>query len=205
MRSPPAGAGPEPNPGRDARRFDRSAQYFLLAAEQAWADAGLGGADPETRRWVILEGSSLGSMADVLTSHQRMVDGGDRRAKPSHLVRYLAGAGGALFAQRHGIHGRLNYLSAGSVSGLCAIGEGYEKIALGQADVAIVGGAECPLHPEIQNTFAAAGVLAGRHDEGRCLPFDRRRGGTVLGEGSGVVVLESEGTESRKSRRSPGP
>ncbi len=119
-----AGAGPEPNVGRDARRFDRSAQYFLLAAEQAWADAALGDADPETGRWVILEGSSLGSMADVLTSHRRMVEGGDRRAKPSHLVRYLAGAGGALFAQRHGIHGRINYLSAGSVSGLCAIGEG---------------------------------------------------------------------------------
>lgn len=187
-----AGAGPEPNAGHDARRFDRSAQYFLLAAEQAWADAGLDSAGPETGRWVILEGSSLGSMADVLTSHRRMVEGGDRRAKPSYLVRYLAGAGGALFAQRHDIHGRINYLAAGSVSGLCAIGEGYERVAFGQADVAIVGGAECPLHPEIQGTFAAAGVLAGRRDDGRCLPFDRRRAGTVLGEGSGVVVLESE-------------
>jgi 3-oxoacyl-[acyl-carrier-protein] synthase II len=104
----------------------------------------------------------------------------------------MTGAGGAALAQLHGVRGPVLHLSAGSVSAACAVGEAFQKISLGLLDVVIAGGAECPLHPEIMDSFRSAGILSEPDGGvGGCRPFDRRRNGTVLGEGAGVVVLEA--------------
>lgn len=190
----PAGAAPELPPDRRTRRLDRAARLFVAASEEAWQDAGLAMQPEDGGRFALIEGSSLGSLADMLDEHREYVERHDHRPpSPAALIRYMAGAGGAFLAQVHQIHGPVFHLSAGSVSAMVAIGEAYQKIASGVADVALAGGGDCPLQREVAAVFAASGILA--HEAGAsapCRPFDRRRTGTVLGEGAGAVVLESE-------------
>lgn len=189
----PAGQAATPPHSHASRHLDRSARFFLAAGEEAWQDAGLDDAPLDLSRCAVIEGSSLGPLADLLTEHnQQLMEPSRRRARPSRLVRYMSGAGGAAFAQLHGMRGPVLHLSAGSVSAACAIGEAFQKISFGLLDVVLAGGAECPLHPEIASSFRSAGILSQpAQDAPPCLPFDRRRRGTVLGEGAGTLVLEA--------------
>ena len=189
----PAGAAPDLPPDRRTRRLDRAARLFAAAGEEAWRDAGLAEVAEDGGRFALIEGSSLGGLADMLDEHRQYVERHDDRPPgPAALVRYMAGAGGAFLAQQHGIHGPVFHLSAGSVSAMVAIGEAWLKVACGAADVALAGGGDCTLQRDVAAAFRASGILA--HAAGasaECRPFDRRRSGTVLGEGAGAVILES--------------
>jgi 3-oxoacyl-[acyl-carrier-protein] synthase II len=192
----PAGLAPTPPRHPAGRHLDRSARFFLQAGEEAFHDARLKDGHFDPRRCGVLEGSSLGALADLLTEHAEQ---GRSAARPSRLVRYMPGAGGAAFAQLHRVSGPVLHLSAGSVSAAYAIAEGVEKIRSGRLDLVIAGGAECPLHPEVLASFQSAGILAPRDSgDAACRPFDARRQGTVLGEGAGVLVLESPEHASRR-------
>lgn len=189
----PCGRSENPARHRASRHLDRSARFFLAAGEEAWSDAGLEHALIDRRRCAVLEGSSLGPLADLLTEHQEQISRGSAAAaRPSRLVRYMSGAGGAALAQLHGVRGPVLHLSAGSVSAACAVGEAFQKISQGVVDLVVAGGSECPLHPDVLESFRSAGILS-QPDGGSsaCRPFDRRRNGTVLGEGAGVLVLEA--------------
>ena len=114
----------------------------------------------------------------------------------------MPGAGGAAFAQTVGLGGPVLHLSAGSVSGTCAIGEAVQKISAGLADVVVAGGGEAPLQADVVEDLQVAGILApSRSGEPPCLPFDARRCGTVLGEGAGVLVLEAAEHAMRRAAR----
>jgi 3-oxoacyl-[acyl-carrier-protein] synthase II len=188
----PAGAAPTIRFARECRHLDRAAALFFTAGCEAWENAGLSASTPVAERLAIIEGSSLGPTAELLTLYQeRLTSGEDRPHRPSMLVKLMTGAGGAALAQLLNAHGAVLHLSAGSVSATCAIGEAFQRIASGAADVVVAGGAECPLHPEILAVFRAAGILADAYGAD-CRPFDVRRRGTVLGEGAGALVLESD-------------
>ena len=165
-----------------ARRLDRSGALFLAAASEAWGDAGLTPGVVDLDRCGVIEGSSLGPLADVLDAVRADPDGGDPHA--AGLLRFMIGAGGTAFAQRQGIRGPVTHVSAASVSSTFAIGQGYALVASGILDVAVVGGAECPLQADVFKSFRAGGVLAAGEDP-VCRPFDPRRRGTALGEGAG--------------------
>jgi len=187
----PAARAPDPPRDRRARHLERSAALFLAAAEEAWRDAGLGDEVPDPARYGVIEGSSLGPLADVLETLRARLATGDVALRPSGLVRFMTGAGGAALAHCHRLRGPVLHVSAGSVSAACAIGEAFQKIAAGLADVVVAGGAECPLQRDVIEHFRLAGILATPVDgESACRPFDERRTGTVLGEGAGVLVLE---------------
>jgi 3-oxoacyl-(acyl-carrier-protein) synthase len=190
----PAAAAPELPADRRTRRLDRAARLFAAAGEEAWRDAGLEPEPSDAHRFALIEGSSLGAIADLLAEHRdRVQRHDDREPSPAALIRYMAGAGGAWFAQLHRIHGPVFHLSAGSVSAMVAIGEAYLKVASGLADVVLVGGADCPLQRDVAAAFSASGILSRERDAGTpCRPFDRRRTGTVLGEGAGALILEAE-------------
>lgn len=181
----PAALCPDPPRSAETRRLDRSAALFLAAVQEAWADAGLPSAAPEPARCGVFEGGSLGPMAGLLDAAS---GGSGRPARPSALLRFMTGAGGAAFAQGHGIEGPVLHLSAGSVSAACAIGEAALAIRAGRLEMAVAGGSECPLHPAIEGSFRAAGILS----ETACRPFAAGRDGTILGEGAAALVLESE-------------
>lgn len=173
-----------------ARRLERTGSLLVAAAEEAWRGAGLGGASLDPERVTLIEGSALGPMAAVLGACKAEVQG-VRKAHPRDLIRFMPGEGGSTFAQAHGIEGPVLQISAGSISAACAIGSAYEKIADGTLDVAVAGGAECPLEPSIIERFLSAGIVQAAAREAPCRPFDRGRLGTVLGEGAGILILES--------------
>lgn len=176
---------------------------FLTSATEAWGRAGLDQEPPrDASRVAIVEGSSLGPMSELIDAARQLGHGWRRRARPTDIIRFMTGAGGAAFAQSRGIGGPVLHVSGGSISGACAIGEAAQWIACGRVDVAVAGGAESPLHAEIVGLFGAAGILAhansgtrqgqrGQRLPGECRPFDVHRCGTVLGEGSGILVLEA--------------
>jgi 3-oxoacyl-[acyl-carrier-protein] synthase II len=192
--------GPALPPARATRHLDRSAALFVIAAEEAWVDAGLSGAALDPSRCGVLEGSSLGPMAEALATFRALGD--PPQFRPTGLVRFMTGAGGATIAQHHGLLGPVLHLSAGSVSAACAIGEAFARIASGAADVVVAGGSECPLVPEIVGHFQAAGILAPpANGAPACRPFDALRRGTVLGEGAGVLILESAAHATHRGAR----
>ncbi len=201
----PAARAPDPPRDRRARHLERSAALFLAAAQEAWRDAGLGdegAAVSDPARCGVIEGSSLGPLADALETLRARLATGDGALRPSGLVRFMTGAGGAALAHCHRLRGPVLHLSAGSVSAACAIGEAFQKIAAGLADVVVAGGAECPLQRDVIEHFRLAGILATPIDgESACRPFDARRTGTVLGEGAGVLVLEDAGHAARRGAR----
>jgi len=197
-------AVPAPDPPRDrrARHLERSAALFLAAAEEAWRDAGLGDEVSDPARYGVIEGSSLGPLADALETLRTRLATGDGVLRPSGVVRFMTGAGGATVAHCHRLRGPVLHVSAGSVSAACAIGEAFQKIAAGLADVVVAGGAECPLQRDVIEHFRLAGILATpSNGEVACRPFDARRAGTVLGEGAGVLVLEDAGHAARRGAR----
>jgi 3-oxoacyl-(acyl-carrier-protein) synthase len=194
-----AGRAPEPPRTADTRRLDRSAAFFCAAAEEAWRSAGLDGMNrPE--RCAVLDGSSLGPMGELLTVHRaRLAKGGGPAPRPSDLVRFMPGAGGIAFAQRRGIQGPVTHLSAGSVSSAYAIVQAIREIRSGAVEIVVAGGGEAPLQEDLIASFGVAGILArARNGDPPCLPFDRHRCGTVLGEGAGALVLET--VEHARSR-----
>jgi 3-oxoacyl-[acyl-carrier-protein] synthase II len=198
----PAVPAPDPPRDRRARHLERSAALFLAAAEEAWRDAGLGDEVPDPARYGVIEGSSLGPLADMLETLRARLATGDGVLRPSGLVRFMTGAGGAALAHCHRLRGPVLHVSAGSVSAACAIGEAFQKIAAGLADVVVAGGAECPLQRDVIEHFRLAGILATpSNGEVACRPFDARRAGTVLGEGAGVLVLEDAGHAARRGAR----
>ena len=166
------GRAPNPATPHNARRLDRSARLFLAAATEAWHNAGLDVDAIDLARCGVIEGSSLGPMAELLETYKEQLASSRARVRPSALIRFMTGAGSAAFSQERNIRGPVLHVSAGSVSATCAIGEAYQKISAGLADIMIAGGAECPLQQDVVNNFRAAGVIT---DTDECRPFDTRR------------------------------
>ncbi|HET9332069.1 MAG TPA: beta-ketoacyl synthase N-terminal-like domain-containing protein [Gemmatimonadota bacterium] len=185
----PAGVAGEFTAGPECRHLDRSAAMFLTSAEEAWLSSRLESPDPE--RCAVIEGGSLGPMAELLAAQRaRSSRAPGPVGRPLDLVRFMPGAGGVAFAGARGLRGPVLQLSAGSASAACAIALAADRIVAGEVDVAVAGGSECPLQEDIVASFAAAG-LAATDESIACRPFDRRRRRTVLGEGAGSLVLES--------------
>ena len=192
------GHAPDPPASRTARRLDRSARFFLCAGEEAWRDSGLDHTTLDPERVAVLEGSSLGPLSDLLLDLRA-----GRGARASSLIRCMTGAGGSVLAQQLRVTGPVLHLSAGSVSAACAIADGWNRVRSGEIDIAVVGGSECPLAPEVLQSFAAAGVLAhGTGQAALCRPFDAGRTGTALGEGAGVLILE-DADHARRRKAHP--
>jgi 3-oxoacyl-[acyl-carrier-protein] synthase II len=181
---------------RIARRLERSGRLLVAAAEEAWRRAGLDESSFEPDRAAFIEGSALGPMAALLAACKAETRGVSK-AHPRDLLRLMPGEAGSTFAQSHGLHGPVFQISAGSISAACAIGTAYEKIAAGTLDVVVAGGAECPLEPSVIERFVSAGIAEVAPGAG-CRPFDLQRRGTVLGEGAGVLILESREHAARR-------
>src|SRR5690349_7532095 len=130
----PAARSPTPPRTPATRRLDRSGLLFFTAGAEAWADAGLETGGWRRGRTIVIEGSSVGPMGEMLAAAA-----GPRWPGPAGLIRFMIGAGGATLAQALGIEGGALHISAASVSAACAIGEGYLKVGAGLADLALVG------------------------------------------------------------------
>ena len=176
----------------EARKLDRSQQVALVAAREAWADAGSPEVDPLRMGAVI--GSGIGGFITLLNAYDTLKERGPSRISP-HTVPMLMPSGpaavvGLEFHAAAGVHAPVSACASGAE----AIGVAARMIVDGRADVVLAGGTESPIHQLTMAGFAAMRALSTRNDDpqGASRPYDVDRDGFVMGEGAGVLVLESE-------------
>jgi 3-oxoacyl-[acyl-carrier-protein] synthase II len=174
----------------DMRRTDLYAQYALGAAVQAMEDSGLSGTlSPE--RISVCVGSGIGGLETISTEYDKLRDKGPRRISSYFVPMMIANMAAGNIAIRYGCMGSAIAPVTACASGTNAIGEALRSIRHGYADAAIVGGAEASIVPVGVAGFINMQALSTAEDpDAASLPFDSRRAGFVIGEGSGVLILE---------------
>lgn len=175
--------------------LDRVATLGLAAAQSAWAEAGLPAQAPDPERAALAWGTGMGGAGTMEVAYSEMLLTTRKRVHPYSVVRGMVNASAAHIAMWHAIRGPVMPYSNACASSAQAIGEAMYLLRSGRADVAIAGGCEALLVGGVVRAWQAMGVLAKPdpdHPEQSCRPFDSRRGGLVLGEGAGAVVLETE-------------
>ncbi len=173
------------------KRTDRSGQFALIAAREAWADAGSPEVDPERIGVVIASG--IGGVTTLLAAYDTLKDKGARRVLPMTVPMLMpngpAAQVGLELTARAGVHTPVSACSSGAE----AISYAVDMIRGGRADIVAAGGTEAAIHPLPLAGFAAMHALSTRNDEPEraSRPYDKGRDGFVLGEGAGVIVLET--------------
>jgi len=184
-----------------ARRLDRCEQFALVAAREAWADAGAPGVPPE--RLGVVVSSGIGGISTILAGYDTLRDRGWQRLSPYTVPMLMpngsAGWIGIELGARAGVHTTVSACASGAE----AIGYAIDMIRMGRADVVLAGGTEAAIIPLNIAAFAAMRALSTRNDEPEraSRPFDKGRDGFVLGEGAGMVVLESAEHAQRRGAR----
>ncbi len=186
--------GREVLPPTETRCVDRFVLLALAAADDALADAGLVvGRDVDARRTAVVLATGGGGLETFEQQSHRRLERGRTGVSPYLLPGMLSNMATARVAIKHGIRGYSSAIVTACAAGAQAVAEGLRLIRAGDADVVVCGGTESSLHPTIAASFTNARALAQGWDDPAqaSRPFDARRNGFVLGEGSGVLVLES--------------
>jgi 3-oxoacyl-[acyl-carrier-protein] synthase II len=187
---------------KDMRRTDRYIQFALVGARQALDQAGLPGRLEGTlaERTGVIVGSGLGGVNTLFDNAQVMAERGPDRISPFFIPMGIANVGAGQVAIVFGPLGPNFATVSACATGGHAIGEAWETIRRGDADVMIAGGVEAAIHEASIGGFCSMKALSTRNDDpaGASRPFDRGRDGFVIGEGAGVVILEAlEHAEAR--------
>ncbi|WP_432707526.1 beta-ketoacyl-[acyl-carrier-protein] synthase family protein [Nocardiopsis ansamitocini] len=184
-----------------ARRLDRCEQIALVAAREAWADAGSPDVDPE--RLAVVVGTGTGGALTMLGQHDILNASGSRRVSPLTIPKQMANGPAAWVSIELGARAGAHTPVSACASGAEAIALGLDLIRLGRADVVVAGGAEACIHPLTLAGFAQARAHSTRNDEPEraSRPFDSGRDGFVIGEGAALLVLESAEFAAARSAR----
>jgi 3-oxoacyl-[acyl-carrier-protein] synthase II len=181
-----------------ARRLDRTSQFALIAAMEAWADAGLRapqeGGDLDGDRVGVAMASGIGGVNTLLDNYDALKEKGPRRVSPLAVPMLMPNAPAANVSLYVGARAAVNTPVSACASGNEAIALALDQIRLGRADVVLAGGTEAAIHPLPMAAFANMMALSKNPGDPTTVsrPWDTARDGFVLGEGAGVVVLESE-------------
>jgi 3-oxoacyl-[acyl-carrier-protein] synthase II len=175
-----------------SRRLDRCEQFAIVAAREAWAHAGSPDVDPE--RLGIVVSSGIGGIASTLSAYDTLKEKGWQRLSPFTVPMLMPNGAAGWIAIELGARAGVHTTVSACASGAEAIGYGMDMIRSGRADVVVAGGTEAAIIELNIAAFAAMRALSTRNDEPEraSRPFDKSRDGFVLGEGAGMVVLESE-------------
>lgn len=182
----------------ETKRMDPSAQMAIVATREAWADAGSPEVDPERLGAVVSSG--IGGVWTLLTAWDTVKEKGAARVLPMTVPMLMPNSPVAYVELEIGAKAGAHAPVSACASGAEAIGMAFEMIESGRADVVVAGGTEAAIHPLPISAFASMATLSKRNDDPAAAsrPYDRDRDGFVLGEGSGILVLESE--EHAKAR-----
>ena len=174
------------------RRLDRSEAIALIAAHQAWADAGLkdSGLDPE--RLAVSFGSGIGGAQTLLNQDDILEASGPRRVSPHTVPMLMPNGPAAWVGLELGAQAGVHSMASACATGAEALSLGLDLIRAGRADVVMAGGTEAVIHPLPIAGFASMRAMSTRNDapEKASRPWDKGRDGFVLGEGAGALVLE---------------
>jgi len=181
-----------------ARRLDRSTQLALIAAKEAWIDAGFDweaeeGSQVDPQRLSVSLASGIGGLHSLLNNWDAHRDKGYRRVSPFTIPMLMANAPaanvGLAVHAKAGVHTPVSACASSNE----AISLALDQLRLGRADIAVVGGTEATIHPLPIAAFGQMQALSRRNDdpEGASRPWDKGRDGFVMGEGSAVLILET--------------
>ncbi len=187
---------PEGYSNKDLNRQDPYSIYAIEASDQAWKDAGLDSYKDklDLDRCGAIIGSGIGGITTIQDEVIRLHEMGPRRVSPMTIPKGISNLGSGNVAIRHGLRGPNKSIVTACASSNHCIGEGADLIRLGRADLMLVGGAEAAICGFSIAGFAAMRAMSTRNDdpERASRPFDKDRDGFVMGEGAGVMVIESE-------------
>ncbi len=174
------------------RKMDLYTQYAVAAAAQAVEQSGLKAGDNiESARFGVYIGSGIGGMTTFINEAYKLKDGGPRKVSPFFVPMMIANMAAGTVAIRYAAKGPCLPIVTACATGTHSVGEAFHAIRNGCADAIICGGAEATLNPLSIAGFTNCMALTSRNDVQRSsIPFDKERDGFVLGEGSGVLVLE---------------
>lgn len=185
----------------DVLRTDRYAQFAVAAAQQAVEESGIvGTVAPE--RFAVFFGTGIGGISTHEKEYGKLLEKGPRRVSPLLIPMMIGNIAAGMIAIRHGCQGSAMPTVTACASGSNAIGEALRLIRHGYADAVIAGGAEASICPTAVAGFSNMQALSAAEDPNvASLPFDRRRGGFVIGEGATALILEEyEHAKARGAR-----
>jgi 3-oxoacyl-[acyl-carrier-protein] synthase II len=179
---------------KDAKRMDRFVQYAVVATHEALQSAGLGGHRPDPDRIGVLVGSGIGGMETFEEQHSILLQKGHRRVSPFFIPMMISDMAAGQVSITFGLKGPNFCTVSACASGAHAIGESLRLLRAGDADVILAGGAEATITPMAVAGFGNMRALSTRNDDPQhaSRPFDVGRDGFVIGEGAGMLVLETE-------------
>ncbi len=193
-------------PRKLARRLDRSEQAALVAAKEAWADAGFEGRSDEAgldpTRVAVVIGTGIGGVTSLLGQYDILNEKGPSRVSPLLIPMNMPNGPAAYVGLEIGARAGVHTTVSACASGAEAVAHGLDLIQLGRADVVLVGGTEACIHRLNIAGFAQMRAMSTRNDEPELAsrPFDKARDGFVLGEGAGVLVLERASSAAARGR-----
>ncbi len=188
---------------KESKRWDRFSQFGVIAAKQAFDDSGLEINENNASRVGVIIGSGVGGLLTMETQAQTLSHKGPKRVSPFTVPMMIPNMASGLAAIALGAKGPSSSVSTACAAGSNAIGDSFRLLQLGKADAMICGGAEASITPLGVAGFASAKALSFRNDSPQTAsrPFDAERDGFVIGEGSGILILETlEHAKNRGAR-----
>lgn len=177
---------------KEAKRMELFSQYAVAASAQAIEDAALDLEKEDCTRIGVSVGCGIGSLQIMETAHKRLLEKGPGRIPPLLVPLMITNMAAGNVAIHFGLKGKCTNVVTACATGTHAIGDAYRAIQCGDADVMVAGGTEAAISPIGISGFGALTALTTSTDPQRAsIPFDKDRSGFVMGEGAGVVVLES--------------
>jgi 3-oxoacyl-[acyl-carrier-protein] synthase II len=173
----------------------------VAASTLAWEGAGADDLGLDPKRIGVIIGSALGGLLDYEKDVLAFAAGGVRKVTPLSIPRLIGSEAPALVAMKYGLTGTNYSLASACATGTHSIGEAFRAIKFGTIDAALAGGTDAGITPVLMAAFSRAGeALSKRNDdpESACRPFERDRDGFVMGEGAGVLMLESRELAERR-------
>ena len=176
---------------REAKRMDKFSQYAIIAAREAWKDSGLDKEKENMGRVGVILGSGIGGLETIEKDNRALVEKGPDRVSPMYIPMCIGNMAAGNVAIELGAKGESISMVTACASGTHCIGESFRMIKHGYQDIVVAGGTEAPITPSGIAGFSNIKALTQVTDKNRAsIPFDKERSGFVMGEGSGIVILE---------------
>lgn len=174
-------------------RMDRFVHFAMASSKMAFKDAGLDAYPFDGNRAGVIIGSGIGGALTIQTAYSQLHKKGPKSLSPFFVSKSLINMAACMVSITLGLKGPLSAPCVACSTGANAIGDAFRILERGDADIMLAGGAEASVNPLPFGGFCAARSMSIRNDcvEKACRPFDKNRDGFVMGEGSGIVVLES--------------
>jgi 3-oxoacyl-[acyl-carrier-protein] synthase II len=183
---------------REVKRLDPSSQFALIAAREAWQDAGAPEVDPE--RLLVDWATGIGGVWTLLDAWDTLREKGPRRVLPMTVPMLMPNGPAAAIGMDLGARGGERTVVSACASSTESLANAYDHLQAGLADIVVAGGSEAAIHPLPLASFAAMQALSKRNDDPAIAsrPYDVDRDGFVLGEGAAALIVETE--EHAKAR-----